>query len=32
MEAARTLTHLPERIRRRRFTAACEELRPLGVA
>lgn len=32
MEAARTLTHLPERIRRRRFTAACEGLRPLGVA
>jgi RNA polymerase sigma-70 factor (ECF subfamily) len=32
MEAARTLTHLPERLRRRRFTAACEELRPLGVA
>jgi RNA polymerase sigma-70 factor (ECF subfamily) len=32
MEAARTLTHLPERIRRRRFLTACEELRPLGVA
>ena len=32
MEAARTLTHLPERMRRRRFTAACEELRPQGVA
>jgi RNA polymerase sigma factor (sigma-70 family) len=32
MEAARTLTDLPERMRRRRFTAACEELRPLGVA
>jgi RNA polymerase sigma factor (sigma-70 family) len=32
MEAARTLTDLPERIRMRRFTAACEELRPLGVA
>jgi RNA polymerase sigma factor (sigma-70 family) len=32
MEAARTLTPLPERIRRRRFTAACEELRPLGIA
>lgn len=32
MEAARTLTHLPERMRRRRFTAALEELRPLGVA
>jgi RNA polymerase sigma-70 factor (ECF subfamily) len=32
MEAARTLTRLPERMRRRRFTAACEELRPLGIA
>jgi RNA polymerase sigma-70 factor, ECF subfamily len=32
MEAARTLTQLPERMRMRRFTAACEELRPLGVA
>jgi RNA polymerase sigma-70 factor (ECF subfamily) len=32
LEAARTLTDLPERLRRRRFTAACEELRPLGVA
>ena len=32
MEAARTVTQLPERMRRRRFTAACEELRPLGVA
>jgi RNA polymerase sigma-70 factor (ECF subfamily) len=32
MEVARTLTHLPERLRRRRFTTACEELRPLGVA
>lgn len=32
MEAARTLTDLPERLRRRRFAAACEELRPLGVA
>src|ERR1700761_1162044 len=32
MEAARTPTHLPELIRRRRFTAACEELRPHGVA
>jgi RNA polymerase sigma-70 factor (ECF subfamily) len=32
MEAARTLTDLPERLRRRRFTAACEDLRPLGVA
>jgi RNA polymerase sigma-70 factor (ECF subfamily) len=32
MEAARTLIDLPERIRRRRFTAACEELRPLGIA
>jgi RNA polymerase sigma factor (sigma-70 family) len=32
MEAARTLNQLPERMRRRRFTAACEELRPLGVA
>ena len=32
MEAARTLTRLPERMRRRRFTDACEELRPLGVA
>jgi RNA polymerase sigma factor (sigma-70 family) len=32
MEAARTLTSLPERIRRRKFTDACEELRPLGVA
>jgi RNA polymerase sigma factor (sigma-70 family) len=32
MEAARNLTDLPERIRMRRFTLACEELRPLGVA
>ena len=32
MEAARTLIDLPERIRMRRFTAACEELRPLGIA
>jgi RNA polymerase sigma factor (sigma-70 family) len=32
MEAARTPTHLPELMRRRRFTAACEELRPQGVA
>lgn len=32
MEAARTLTHLSQRMRRRRFTAALEELRPLGVA
>jgi RNA polymerase sigma factor (sigma-70 family) len=32
MEAARTLIDLPERIRRHRFTAACEELRPLGIA
>lgn len=32
MEAARTLIDLPERMRMRRFTAACEELRPLGVA
>jgi RNA polymerase sigma-70 factor, ECF subfamily len=32
MEAARTLTRLPERMRMRRFTAACEELRPLGIA
>jgi RNA polymerase sigma-70 factor (ECF subfamily) len=32
MEAARTLTSLPERMRRRRFTEACEELRPLGIA
>jgi RNA polymerase sigma-70 factor (ECF subfamily) len=32
MEAARTPTHLPELIRRRRFTATCEELRPQGVA
>jgi RNA polymerase sigma factor (sigma-70 family) len=32
MEAARTLDRLPERLRRRRFTAACEELRPLGIA
>jgi RNA polymerase sigma-70 factor (ECF subfamily) len=32
MEAARNLTDLPERIRMRRFTASCEELRPLGVA
>jgi RNA polymerase sigma-70 factor (ECF subfamily) len=32
MEAARTLTQLPERMRMHRFTAECEELRPLGVA
>jgi RNA polymerase sigma-70 factor (ECF subfamily) len=32
MEAARTLTRLPERMRRHRFTAACEDLRPLGIA
>jgi RNA polymerase sigma factor (sigma-70 family) len=32
MEAARTLTQLPKRMRMRRFTTACEELRPLGVA
>jgi RNA polymerase sigma-70 factor (ECF subfamily) len=32
MEAARTLTDLPERIRRHRFTADCEDLRPLGIA
>jgi RNA polymerase sigma factor (sigma-70 family) len=32
MEAARSLDRIPERMRRRRFTAACEELRPLGVA
>jgi RNA polymerase sigma factor (sigma-70 family) len=32
MEAAPTPTHLPELMRRRRFTAACEELRPQGVA
>jgi RNA polymerase sigma factor (sigma-70 family) len=32
MEAARTRTHLPELLRRRRFTVACEELRPQGVA
>lgn len=32
MEAARTPTHLPELMRRRRFTSACEELRPQGVA
>jgi RNA polymerase sigma factor (sigma-70 family) len=32
MEAARNLIDLPERIRMRRFTASCEELRPLGVA
>jgi RNA polymerase sigma-70 factor (ECF subfamily) len=32
MEAARTLIDLPERLRMRRFTAACEELRPLGVS
>ncbi len=32
MEAARSLDSLPDRIRRRRFTAACEELRPLGIA
>jgi RNA polymerase sigma factor (sigma-70 family) len=32
MEAARNLTDLPERLRVRRFTASCEELRPLGVA
>jgi RNA polymerase sigma factor (sigma-70 family) len=32
MEAARNLTDLPERIRMRRYTLACEELRPLGVA
>jgi RNA polymerase sigma factor (sigma-70 family) len=32
MEAARTPTQLPELLRRRRFTAACEELRPQGVA
>jgi RNA polymerase sigma factor (sigma-70 family) len=32
MEAARTLTALPARVRRHRFTRACEELRPLGIA
>jgi RNA polymerase sigma factor (sigma-70 family) len=32
MEAARTPTDLPELMRRRRFTTACEELRPHGVA
>jgi RNA polymerase sigma factor (sigma-70 family) len=32
MEAARTLTDLPARLRKQRFTAACEELRPLGIA
>ena len=32
MEAARTLIDLPERMRRHRFTTACEELRPLGIA
>jgi RNA polymerase sigma factor (sigma-70 family) len=32
MEAARTLIDLPERMRMRRFTADCEELRPLGIA
>jgi RNA polymerase sigma factor (sigma-70 family) len=32
MEAARTLTDLPARVRRHRFTRACEELRPLGIA
>ena len=32
MEAARTPTHLPELMRRHRFTTACEELRPHGVA
>jgi RNA polymerase sigma factor (sigma-70 family) len=32
MEAARIPTQLPELIRRRRFTAACEKLRPQGVA
>jgi RNA polymerase sigma factor (sigma-70 family) len=31
MEAAHKLTDLPERMRMRRFTASCEELRPLGV-
>jgi RNA polymerase sigma factor (sigma-70 family) len=31
MEAARNLIDLPERMRMRRFTASCEELRPLGV-
>jgi RNA polymerase sigma factor (sigma-70 family) len=32
MEAAHVPTQLPELIRRRRFTAACEKLRPQGVA
>jgi RNA polymerase sigma-70 factor (ECF subfamily) len=32
MEAARIPTQLPELIRRRRFTSACEKLRPQGVA
>jgi RNA polymerase sigma factor (sigma-70 family) len=32
MEAARSLTDLPARLRKHRFTAACEELRPLGIA
>jgi RNA polymerase sigma-70 factor, ECF subfamily len=32
MEAARTLIDLPERMRMRRFTTACEELRPVGIA
>lgn len=32
MEAARIPIQLPELIRRRRFTDACEELRPQGVA
>jgi RNA polymerase sigma factor (sigma-70 family) len=32
MEAAHVPTQLPELIRRRRFTGACEKLRPQGVA
>ncbi|HEX4306429.1 MAG TPA: sigma-70 family RNA polymerase sigma factor [Solirubrobacterales bacterium] len=32
MEAARTLTHLPERMRMHRFVGECEDLRPLGIA
>jgi RNA polymerase sigma-70 factor (ECF subfamily) len=32
MEAARTPIDLPERMRRHRFSRACEELRPLGIA
>ena len=32
MEAARTLIDLPERMRRRRFIAECEDLRPEGIS